>query len=287
MQLRGLSALIFTFTQYGIKANRIRNIGCLAAMDSSEQSFLIRSDGLTISYDPYSPEMVEKYGAPGSTDSEGFNPYADTVGPGIVRSSTHYFKTTRNCIYLQYGGRVHREESTGYVLLGRQYQDHNPKPGHISIGRIAKKLDLRMIFLPAGPIYAGGGYTPMSNAVRLGESAIQLLLDKYPELVNEVTTGGATPLHMCGMGESSQLSTEYIIARGGNIESVDTYGYTPLHRMASNNLAVGAQALLDAGANLDATTPRGETALSIARQAGAHKVIATIANFVSISRKDG
>lgn len=31
--------------------------------------------------------------------------------------------------------------------------------------------------------------------------------------------------------------------------AVDTYGYRPLHRMASNNLAVGAEALLAAGAN--------------------------------------
>lgn len=30
---------------------------------------------------------------------------------------------------------------------------------------------------------------------------------------------------------------------------MDTYGYRPLHRMASNNLAVGAKALLDAGAD--------------------------------------
>lgn len=54
------------------------------AMSMSENSIYVRSDGLTISYDPYAPEMIEKYGAPGATDSEGFNPYTDTVGPGIV-----------------------------------------------------------------------------------------------------------------------------------------------------------------------------------------------------------
>jgi hypothetical protein len=35
-------------------------------------------------FDPYDPEMMAKYGAPGATDEEGFNPYADSVGPGIV-----------------------------------------------------------------------------------------------------------------------------------------------------------------------------------------------------------
>ena len=49
----------------------------------SHSGDLIRSDGLKINYDPYAPEMVAKYGAPGKTDSEGFDPYSDTVGAGI------------------------------------------------------------------------------------------------------------------------------------------------------------------------------------------------------------
>ena len=63
-----------------------------------------RADGLNMGYDPYSPEMVAKYGAPGQTDDEGFNPYADTVGPGI------------------YGGRVKRDPTTGDIVIGKQYQ---------------------------------------------------------------------------------------------------------------------------------------------------------------------
>jgi hypothetical protein len=35
-------------------------------------------------------------------------------------------------------GRVVRDAETGEVVIGRQYQDHNPRPG---------------------PVYAGGGYT--------------------------------------------------------------------------------------------------------------------------------
>ena len=51
---------------------------------------------------------------------------------------------------------------------------------------------------------------------------------------------------------------------------------TPLHRMASNNLPIGAQALLDAGAD---PTNRGEvrqTALEIARSSAARDVIAVL-----------
>ena len=97
--------------------------------------------------------------------------------------------------------------------------------------------------------------------------------------INEITTGGATPLHMCGMGQDNQASTAYVIEKGGIIEAVDTYGYTPLHRMASNNLGVGADALLRAGADPDRANSHGETAMSIARQSHAMGVIQVLRSF--------
>ena len=129
---------------------------------------LIRHDGVKINYDPYAPEMIAKYGAPGKTDKEGFDPYSDSVGPGI------------------YGGRVKRDEN-GEIVIGKQYQ----------VTEIIKvqTLKIQLSFLKGhnskpGPVYAGGGYTPMSNALRLGEKAIAPLLDKFPDLVNEISTGG-------------------------------------------------------------------------------------------------
>jgi len=62
-----------------------------------------RHDGVRITHDPFSPGMAEKYGLPGKTDSEGFDPYADSVGAGI------------------YGGIVKRD-TDGDVVIGRQYQ---------------------------------------------------------------------------------------------------------------------------------------------------------------------
>mmetsp|Transcript_7316 Transcript_7316/g.11532 ORF Transcript_7316/g.11532 Transcript_7316/m.11532 type:complete len:216 (+) Transcript_7316:109-756(+) len=143
-------------------------------------------------------------------DAEGFDPEADTVGAGI------------------YGGIVKKDEK-GDIIWGKQYQNHN------------KAL---------GPIYAGTGYTEMTKALRVGKVAIDQVLKKDADAINEITTGGATPLHMCGMSHRGQMSTEYVIQKGGKIEALDTYGYTPLHRMASNDLAVGAKALLKAGANV-------------------------------------
>jgi len=177
--------------------------------------------------------MMEKYGRPGQTDNEGFDPYADTVGPGI------------------YGGIVQRDPQTGEVVIGKQYQNHNPRPG---------------------PIYAGGGYTPVNNALRKGEAALQPLLDKYPDLVNDISTGGATPLHMCGMGHDNQHASAYLITRGADVEALDTYGMTPLHRMASNSLPVGAEALLQAGADPNNAGKCGATPLQIAGESRARAV---------------
>lgn len=203
---------------------------------------LYRADGVRIGYNPYSPEMLEKYGSPGETDSEGFNPYSDSVGAGI------------------YGGRVKRDEN-GEIIVGEQYQNHNTSPG---------------------PIYAGGGYTPMISALRHGEAEVSKLLTKFPDLANEVSTGGATPLHMCGMSAQNQKVTAFLISKGADMEALDTYGFKPLHRMASNNLAIGAEALLSAGADpMGRTEGRGgETPLQVAKDARAYAVIAVLEKYL-------
>lgn len=202
-----------------------------------------RVDGVRITHDPYAPGMKEKYGAPGATDNEGFDPYADSVGAGI------------------YGGRVQRDKQ-GMVVIGKQYQNHNRRPG---------------------PVYAGGGYTPVNEALKTSRQ-LKLLLEKFPDLANDVSTGGATPLHMCGMSGANQRAAKILIQYGGDIEALDTYGFTPLHRMASNNLAEGAQALLEAGANPTTRGACGQTPMAIAQSSEAHDVIRVLQGFQT--RKD-
>jgi hypothetical protein len=182
--------------------------------------------------------MAEKYGKPGNTDNEGFDPYADSVGPGI------------------YGGQVKRDEK-GSVVIGRQYQNHNPRPG---------------------PVYAGGGSTPVNSALK-DLRQLETLLDKYPDLANDVSTGGATPLHMCGMSQSNQRATAFLIQRGADIEALDTYGFTPLHRMASNNLAEGALALLQAGADPNNKGACGSMPAAVAQSSTASGVLKVLRDF--------
>lgn len=236
--------------------------------NSNADRELYRADGVRITHDPYAAGMAAKYGAPGSTDADGFDPYADSVGAGI------------------YGGTVMRDEH-GAITIGAQYQGHNSRPG---------------------PVYSGGGYTPVSNALSgfQGQLAVAAakaakaaspaaapasttlgkLLERHPDLVNDVSTGGALPLHSCGMSQANQHAAGFVISAGGDIESVDTYGFTPLHRMASNNLPVGASALLAAGADplgltgLYVPAVQGTpTPLQVARSSRADAVIAVLEEF--------
>jgi hypothetical protein len=67
------------------------------------------------------------------------------------------------------------------------------------------------------------------------------LLEKYPDLVNDITitTGGAQPLHMCGMSKNKQYAVRYLMEHGAHIEALDTYGMTPLHVWHQIILQVG------------------------------------------------
>jgi len=191
-----------------------------------------RHDGVRITHDPYDPKMMEKYGKPGETDNEGFDPYADSVGPGI------------------YGGIVKRD-ADGQIEIGAQYQNHNKRPG---------------------PVYAGGGYTPINAALK-NTQRLEELLEHFPDLVNDISTGGAQPLHMCGMNTRNQYSVNLLVKFGADIEAKDTYGFTPLLRMASNNLASGARALLEAGADPNNRGGAGVTPMECAQQSCARDVI--------------
>lgn len=172
------------------------------------------------------------------SDPDGWNPEADTVGAGI------------------YSGRVVRD-AAGAVVYGAQYAGHNPRPG---------------------PVYAGGGYTEMAQAIQRGPEAVSALLAEGAD-ANEEATGGARPLHSCGMSRRGQASVRVLLAAGAQVDALDTYGYTPLHRMASNNLAEGARALLEAGADVNALTSfSDQTPLFIARFSGAHDVAQVLAD---------
>eukprot|EP00622_Pseudochattonella_farcimen_P007966 FR744106.1.p1 GENE.FR744106.1~~FR744106.1.p1 ORF type:complete len:173 (+),score=14.28 FR744106.1:2-520(+) len=108
-------------------------------------------------------------------------------------------------------------------------------------------------------------------------------------MMTERSTGGATPLHMCGMSRHGQYSTRLIIRHDGEVEAFDTYGFTPLHRMCQNNLAVGAKELLEAGAMVTRKTKEGPTAgktpMQIAKDVKAFKVIRVLRYYIKLDHE--
>jgi hypothetical protein len=76
---RGLATT--SWILFAVNANRCET----TATDPMTEHY--RQDGVRITHDPYEPGMAEKYGLPGQTDPEGFDPYSGTVGPGIYGGS--------------------------------------------------------------------------------------------------------------------------------------------------------------------------------------------------------
>jgi len=183
---------------------------------------------------------------PRNLDPDGFDPVRDTVGAGV------------------YGGKV-KKDANGEVIWGEQYACHCKGPGPVYLGK-------------------GAGLTDVNQAVSDNDvHRLEQLLSEAPERASEISTGGATPLHFCGMSRRGQLSTETILkfTKKADLEAIDTCGgLRPLHRMASNDLAIGAEALLKAGAdpNGRAASSR-ETPLSTALRSGAMAAASVIQRY--------
>ena len=193
--------------------------------------------------------FVPHHGAPPSRRcgavTEGHDAEGDAVGPGI------------------YGGRV-LLDAAGDLVIGQQFEEHNPIPG---------------------PIYAGGGYTAVANAVRAGDvEALRALVAADPSAAREVSTGRATPLHLTGMLRRAGAAAAVLIEAGADVDARDAWGYTPLQRCATNNCLEAAQALLAAGADATAKSgleAAGDSAHALAKRLRSYDVIFYIDAFLA------
>ena len=196
-------------------------------------------DELTVSTkeccgDPYAPGVAEAFGLIGNDRIDGFDSASDSVGPGI------------------YGGSVQRDDN-GDILIGMQYENHNHVPG---------------------PLYDGNGYSLMGRAIHIGKDKVKELIDAFPQLLEEVSTGGARPIHVCGMSARGQHCTQTLIDAGADIHALDTYNYNALHRMASNDLEIGAEALVNAGLDPNSKDDKADsTPIEIAKRQRAIKFL--------------
>jgi len=104
--------------------------------------------------------------------------------------------------------------------------------------------------------------------------------DKVRELLDEGTSlhaandTGHTPLHLAALTDNVEVM-RILVQKDADVDIADTVtGFSPLHACASKGYINACEFLLRHGANMDAQTHNGETALHLATR---HKHIDTVA----------
>jgi len=174
----------------------------------------------------------------------GWNLPIDVVGAGV------------------YGGIVKRD-ADGRVVVGDEWPEDNiAPPAHNPVHSVGPYLDFSK-FTPSNR-----GYTLIALLIQesRGQAATKLeaLFESLPEassrkkLANLVMTGGAQPLHMCGMGRGGDTSEliNVLIKYGADVNAKDNYELTPMDRLDSNSVA-GNRILQSHGAKRGRELPRG------------------------------
>jgi hypothetical protein len=174
----------------------------------------------------------------------GWNLPMDVVGAGV------------------YGGIVKRDED-GRVIIGDEWPEDNlSPPAHNPVHPRGPYLDFSQL------TSANRGYTHIArilqNSRGSGASELERLFQRVPEadrkkLANLVMAGGARPLHMCGMGRGGDTSEliKVFLKYGAEVNAKDNYEYTPMDRLASNNVA-GNNVLKQHGGVRGRQLPRGQ-----------------------------
>ena len=171
----------------------------------------------------------------------GWNLPIDVVGAGV------------------YGGIVKRD-SDGKVVQGDEWpEDNRAPPAHNPVHSTGPYLDFSKL------TDTNRGYSYIAKVIMSGQAEkLDALLsspgtdDEKRKLANLVMTGGARPLHMCGMsrgGDASQL-IRVLLAAGADVNAKDNYEMTPIDRLSSNSVA-GNQLLRQAGGVTGRKLPRG------------------------------
>lgn len=158
-----------------------------------------------------------------------------------------------------YGGMVKRDDK-GTIVVGDEWPENNLAiPAHNPVHSTGPYLDF------AKYTEDNRGYSPIAHVIMAGDVegldamlASQETPSHATRLANLVMTGGARPLHMCGMsrgGDASPL-VAVLLKHGADVNAKDNYELTPFDRLASNSVA-GNRVLRDAGAMEGQRLPQG------------------------------
>lgn len=139
----------------------------------------------------------------------------------------------------------------------------------------------------ASELVIGKNEQPIHDAARLGKrSDVEKLLATNPALRDVRTELGSTPLHFAALNEDSG-PLQALIAAGANVNARDREGSTPLHMAAYATRSKNVRMLLEAGADVAAKTEAGRDALSLARKVRADEVAGILSLWVLKGCKAG
>jgi truncated hemoglobin YjbI len=126
----------------------------------------------------------------------------------------------------------------------------------------------------------GGGHNPLYRVANgggreeeEGQAALELLMG-HGATANQVTgSGGMTPLHMSARRGTTRIA-EALLDAGAEIEARDKKGETPLRRAVNCDRERMVCLLLRRGANPRSTDKKGKTPLDAARSENVRKLLA-------------
>merc|ERR1712087_296616 len=167
----------------------------------------------------------------------GWNLPQDVVGAGV------------------YGG-ITKRDAMGRIINGEEWPENNiAPPAHNPVHATGPYLDF------SKHTRANRGYTYIAQLIIAGHTdMLDQLLERAggSNLANLVMTGGARPLHMCGMSRGANASecVKTLIKYGADVNAKDNYEMTPMDRLASNSVK-GTEILRKNGGKWGRQLPRG------------------------------
>ena len=128
-----------------------------------------------------------------------------------------------------------------------------------------------LILLLAGPTVAVANER-LVEAVRSSDYTAARALVEAGGDVDTPQADGTTPLHWAARGNQVDI-TDLLLRAGADANAANRYGMTPLSLACTNGSPEIVALLLDAGADPDLSTPEGETPLMTAARSGNPEVV--------------
>src|SRR3984885_5998585 len=117
-------------------------------------------------------------------------------------------------------------------------------------------------------VTAWGATSPIADIAMKGDmDALRALVKQHPNEVNASLPDGGTALLWAAYW-NDQAAVQALIAAGANVNAANRYGVTPLSQASINGNAPMVEVLLKAGADANTFQQEGQTVLMTAAKAG-------------------